>query len=94
MHGDMLVGILINCTCELNYLKKFELESPPCSDDFPMRTSIDRGFSIAAFDYQRVFLFLSGGLEGVNFEPGVSILQKMGSESELQIEFQSFDSGS
>ena len=33
--------------------------------DFPMKTPIDKGFSIAMFDYQRVHIHVIGGLMGV-----------------------------
>ena len=32
------------------------MENGPLVDNFPIETSIDRGFSIATFDYQRVIL--------------------------------------
>ena len=35
------------------------MENPPFMDDFPIETSIYRGFSIAMFDYQRVTMVLS-----------------------------------
>ena len=37
-------------------IKRGLLENPPFTPDFAIKTSIDRGFSIATFDHQRVLM--------------------------------------
>ena len=57
------------------------LENGPLISDFPSKTSIDRGFSTAMFDYQRVFASLNifMGFVFSSFEiPQLCWLQKHG----------------
>ena len=49
------------------------MENPPFMDDFPIETSIHRGFSIAMFDCQRVYTNIpSGFVSGMCWGPGTS----------------------